>query len=140
MAEGQWPFSDSEDVSSAGHWPLKMETKRTCRKKGCKCESRYICTACSDVVKKKYVHLCIMNRNCFYEHHTQEDRDSEGDVSGAGHFPLKIEAKRTCRKKGCKGESRYICTGCSDVAEKKYVHLCIMNRNCFYEHHTQEDC
>ena len=34
-----------------------------------------------------------MNRNCFYEHHTQEDHDSEGDVSGAGHFPLKIEAK-----------------------------------------------
>ena len=99
MAEGQWPLRDSEDVSGAGHWPLKMETKQTCRKKGCKCESRYISTGCSDVVRKKYVHLCIMNRNCFNEHHTQEDRDSEGDVSGAGHFPLKIEAKRTCRRK-----------------------------------------
>ena len=63
----------------------------------------------------------------------------EGDVSGAGHCPLKMEAKRTCRKKGCKGESKHICTGCSDVVGKKYVYLCIMNRNCFYEHHTQED-
>ena len=74
-----------------------------------------------------------------YRRGRKRKRNVRCDVSGAGHWPLKMEKKRTCRKKGCKGESRYICTGCSDVVGKKYVHLCIVNRNCFYEHHTQED-
>ena len=71
-----------------------------------------------------------------YRRGRKRKRTGRDDVSGAGHWPFKVETKRACRKKGCKGESRYICTGCSDIEGKKYVHLCIMNRNCFYEHHT----
>ena len=45
------------------------------------------------------------------------------DVSGAGHWPLKLEKKKDCVKPGCTGESRFICTGCSDLQWKKYAHV-----------------
>ena len=61
-------------------------------------------------------------------------RSVRPDVSGAGHWPLKLEKKQDCVKPGCTGESRFICTGCSDLQRKKYAHICVQRCNCF---HTQ---
>ena len=48
------------------------------------------------------------------------------DVSGAGHWPLKLKKKKDCVKPGCTGESRLICTGCSDL-QRKSMHICVYN-------------
>ena len=47
------------------------------------------------------------------------------DISGAGHWPPKLEKKKDCVKPGWTGESRFICTGCSDLQRKKYAHTCV---------------
>ena len=72
-----------------------------------------------------------------YREGRKRKRSVRPDVSGAGHWPLKVEKKKDCVKPGCTGESRFICTGCSDLQRKKYAHICVQRRNCFYEHHTQ---
>ena len=56
------------------------------------------------------------------------------DKSGEGHWPKKVQAKgrcKNCMKRGSNGQSRFICTGCSDEAVGKLTYLCVLNKNCF---------
>ena len=53
-------------------------------------------------------------------------RSVRPDVSGAGHWPLKLEKKKDCVKPCCTGESRFICTDCSDL-QRKSMHICVYN-------------
>ena len=68
-----------------------------------------------------------------YREGNERKRSVRPDVSGAGHWPLKLKKKRYCVKPDCSGESRFICTGCSDLQQEKYA----QRGNCFYEYHTQ---
>ena len=50
-----------------------------------------------------------------YREGRKRKRSVRPDVSGAGHWTLKLERKKTCVKPGC--------TGCSDIQWKTYVHI-----------------
>ena len=65
-----------------------------------------------------------------YREGRKRKRSVHPGVSGAGHWPLKLEKKKDCVKPGCTGESRFICTGCSDLQRKKYAHMSVQRRNC----------
>ena len=72
-----------------------------------------------------------------YREGRKRKRSVRRDVSGAGHWPLKLEKRKDCAKPGYTGESRFICTGCSDLQRQNYAHICVQRHNCFYEYHTQ---
>ena len=60
---------------------------------------------------------------------------TEPDVHGPAHWPKKRSVLRWCKncaKNGVRHDSRFICSGCSNVEQNKFVHLCV---TCFQEYH-----
>eukprot|EP00112_Aurelia_sp_Birch-Aquarium-sp1_P015019 Seg3293.2 transcript_id=Seg3293.2/GoldUCD/mRNA.D3Y31 product="PiggyBac transposable element-derived protein 4" protein_id=Seg3293.2/GoldUCD/D3Y31 len=62
------------------------------------------------------------------------------DIFGEGHWPKKVQVKgrcKNCTEKGTNGQSRFICTDCSDEAAGKLTYLCVLNKNCFQQFHER---
>ena len=52
-------------------------------------------------------------------------RSVRPDVSGAGHWPLKLEKKKDCVKPGCTGESRFILALAAVIFNGKSMYICV---------------
>ena len=63
---------------------------------------------------------------------------TDPDVHGPAHWPKKRTVLRRCKncaKNGVRHDSRFICSGCSNVEQNKFVHLCV---TCFQEYHESK--
>eukprot|EP00112_Aurelia_sp_Birch-Aquarium-sp1_P019590 Seg4871.2 transcript_id=Seg4871.2/GoldUCD/mRNA.D3Y31 product=Peroxiredoxin-4 protein_id=Seg4871.2/GoldUCD/D3Y31 len=67
-------------------------------------------------------------------------RAFEPDQGAKYHLPKKVEKRGRCRhcaRNQMQGLSRFVCVGCSNMTERKYTYLCILNQDCFYNFHMQ---